>query len=158
MQDILLIKKVLSTDKNFHNHSKFDVKKISYFINMLSRSFPQIHSHFQFGVSFFRIVLIVFFKFSSVLISFAIFSAPWIIVEWSRPPRRLPTLLKEYSVSSLQRYINICLGKTISDVLFFELMSAGSILKCSLTTLRINSGVIFFWASGDTRQAIFSLV
>ena len=49
-------------------------------------------------------------------------------VVWSRPPNSSPILGREESVSSLERYMAICLGKATDFVRFFALKSSSLIL------------------------------
>ena len=74
---------------------------------------------------------------------------PWIMVEWSLPPKREPILSKDASVIFLDRYMAICLGFAISLLLLLDLIWSKVIPKCSQTTSMISCGVISFGLSGE---------
>ena len=93
-------------------------------------------------------VSIVFFNDSFLLISSFILLTPCNTVEWSLFPKDLPIFWSDKSVNVLQRYIDICLGITISEFLFEEHISSGLTWKCSPTIFKINWGVISFGLLG----------
>ena len=59
---------------------------------------------------------------------------PWMIVEWSLPPKSWPITSSESEVMVLQRYMAICLGRAISLLLVFEIIWSTEMWKCSETT------------------------
>ena len=99
------------------------------------------------GFIFLMIISMVLRIESFLTTSWAIFSAPWITVVWSRLPRALPTAWSGAVVIWRHRYIAIWRGWTMSAVRLDDKRSSYLTLKWSATVWIISSGVISFFAS-----------
>ena len=106
-----------------------------------------IHSYE--GFIFFVMISILFFRSSFTCISSLILSIPWITVVWSFLPSAFPIFWRDSSVSFLQRYIQICLGSTNSELRRFDVISSAVIPKCSATILIMRFGVICLDTFGE---------